>query len=112
MEYNPGVTKCADCGLSLVHQLPVESHELEYDFLFLIETLNLSDIALIQSVLKGSGIVYHLIGENFNLMRPLVSPARFYVKEDQYEDAKLLLENLNLRYLALSIPEENDPVSD
>lgn len=106
-EYNPGIQTCADCGAALISELPAESHEPDHAYPFLVETLNLSDIAVIQSVLKGSDIDYHLVGENFNLMRPLVSPARFFVRGDQLEDARNLLKELDLRYLALSMPGED-----
>ncbi|MFC1568762.1 hypothetical protein ACFL4L_00880 [bacterium] len=108
MEYNPGIHTCADCGIALVDELPKESHELEHEYSFLVETLNLSDIALIESILKGSGIKYQILGENFNLMQPLVAPAKFYVQDNQLEDAQNLLKDVNLRYMGLSSLEEDE----
>ena len=111
MEYNPGITKCADCGHDLVRKLPLISHDLKHDFIFLLETLNLSDIAIVESILKGSDIQYTITGETFNLMRPLVEPVRFYVQDNQLEDAKILLKNVDLRYMALFAPDRQDPIN-
>ncbi|MBN1781898.1 DUF2007 domain-containing protein [bacterium] len=102
-EYNPGIVTCADCHIPLVHELPVPVHELKHDFVFLVETMNLSDIALIESVLRGSGIQYRIMGENFNLYRPLVEPVQFFVQDDRLEDAQTLLSEMNLKYSGLSI---------
>jgi hypothetical protein len=109
MEYNPGITRCADCRKDLVHELPVISHDLNHDYLFLVETLNLSDIAIIESILKGSNIQYIIAGEAFNLMRPLVEPVRFYVRDNQLIDAKVLLKDVNLRYMALVASDRQEP---
>jgi len=108
MEYNPGIRICADCGVALVSELPKESHKLKHDYSFLVETMNLADIALLESVLKGSGIQYQILGENFNLMQPLVAPAKFYVQDNQLEDAKKLIQDVELRYMGVSSPDEED----
>ena len=62
-------------------------------FVELIATFNSADVALIRSLLDAESIPYHLEGENFNLVRPLVAPCRIMVEPSRLEEAKALLKD-------------------
>lgn len=68
------------------------------EFKELIRTLNQGDIAFIKSLLEAEGIEYYLHGEHFNLIRPLIEPARFMVREDQFGKAQELIKDLTISY--------------
>jgi hypothetical protein len=103
-EYKEGISKCADCDVALINNLPPEM-ELEPDFIEyenVLETYNHTDVAMIQSLLDGSGITYYADGEMFSNARPFIEPVRIMVKTDQVEMAKEVLSDLKLNYLAIS----------
>ncbi|HPB68032.1 MAG TPA: DUF2007 domain-containing protein [Candidatus Omnitrophota bacterium] len=62
----------------------------------LVRTFNQGDIALIKSLLLAEGIEYYLQGEDFNLVRPLAVPPVFMVREEQYQDAREIIQGLNI----------------
>ena len=49
---------------SLVDALPQEHRKRYVEYVSIVQTLNPSDIAMIESVLEGSGIDYFIQGEN------------------------------------------------
>ena len=100
-EYREGFTRCPDCETDLVHEIREPDHKLEKDFIELFSTMNLADIAAIRSVFDARGIVYEVIGEHFNLMRPLLEPVRFCIREDQVPVVKEILTDFNIKYMAL-----------
>jgi len=63
------------------------------EFVDLLVTFNQGDIAFIISILKANGIIYHIEGENFLAVRPLVAPARIMVDRSRLEEAKELLKD-------------------
>ena len=104
-EYEDGITECYDCQIPLVHSLsdiPKEDHELQYDYFEVASTMNLGDIALLQSVFDSENIDYQILGEAFNNVRPLLEPARFVVREDQVDIAKKLIKDMDVHLFALS----------
>jgi hypothetical protein len=103
-EYREGFTACADCGVPLVHDRPVEMvEELEYvEYEEIMRTFNPADLAVVKSLLDAEGVTYFFKGENFLMMRPLVEPAVLMVKKDETETARDLLKRLNLRYKGIS----------
>jgi len=101
-EYRKGFTKCSDCEIPLVDELPPEASpepELRPDYVnyvHLLSTCNLADIALIKSVLDGEGIVYYFQGESFTYL--MAQPTKLMVNEDDIERAKELINELELQY--------------
>ena len=101
-EYRKGFTTCADCEIPLVDELPPEpppepEQKLEYvEYMHLLSTYNLADIALIKSVLDSENITYFFQGENFAYL--LVQPTKLMVSKDDIERAKELIRDLNLNY--------------
>jgi hypothetical protein len=65
----------------------------------LLVTFNPGDVAIVKSLLDSAGIEYFASGEGFCLARPLVEPVRFLVRADQVEEARELLQDLDLNYL-------------
>jgi len=88
-EYRAGFSRCKDCDVALVDELPEEP---EPEFVDLVEVVSIADagqIPLIKSILEGEDIPYLAQGENFNLARNI--PVRFLVPREYVEDAKEVL---------------------
>ncbi len=98
-EYREGITRCADCGIDLVDELPelpTPEYE-EYDEI--LATYNPSDVALIKSVLEGEGIEYYFQGENSSsILQTMGIPAILMVRTDQAEAVRELLKDLPISY--------------
>ena len=105
-EYVEGITECADCRVPLVVERPDEKEIVISEFEMILTLFNVGDIAVIKSVLDSAQIEYVFEGENFNLVEPMVQPARLFVKSSQASMAKELLKEMNLHYWSLS-PREN-----
>ncbi len=94
-EYREGFTKCSDCKILLVEELPIEketqSTNAEYiDMEFILSTLKYTDIAFIKSIFEDREIVYYIQGENMGVT-PGGIAARVLVKKEQIDEARLLL---------------------
>ncbi len=55
--------------------------------------LRQDEIAIIKSILEGSGIVHAMQGETFGSIRQVPGAIRLMVQENQYEDALILLKD-------------------
>ena len=62
-------------------------------FVEILVTFNSGDLAFIKSLLQSGNITYHIEGENFMQLRPLVQPASIKVDATQEEEAKELLKD-------------------
>lgn len=88
-EYRAGFSRCKDCDIALVDELPAET---EAEFVELVEALSIADaglIPLIKSILDGEEIPYLAQGENFNLARNI--PVRFLVPKEYLAETRELL---------------------
>lgn len=83
-----------DAYIDLNVNPPKVFHKKNYIELF--SSLNQGDIALIKSILDDAEVDYYVFGENFLGVRPLLEPARFFVNEDQLEQAKEVLKDFQL----------------
>ena len=100
-EYRDGFTECADCGIPLVPEPPPPPPEPQYlEYEPVLATYNPGDIAVIKAVLESEGITYFFDGESFNMLRPLVQPAKLLVAKEQVQEAREVLKGLNLAYFA------------
>ena len=104
-EYVDGVSKCPDCRVALVVELPPEGNrdpqeveESDARYVPLVRTFSAKDIAFIHSVLGGTGIKYYIRGEGLTHLRPLADPAILMVDEETVEDARELLKDLPLSF--------------
>lgn len=71
-EFREGIERCDDCDVPLTPEPPPEpSHELEFDYVSIHETSDLSVIPVLKSVLEGAGIPYQTTGEDLMDLLPL-----------------------------------------
>jgi hypothetical protein len=104
-EYSQGSTTCLNCGTPLAEKIPAEPESSR--FVEILSTFNLADIAFIKSILDDSNIKYFFLDENFNALRQAVQPARLVVREDQTDDAKELLKNVDINYVVFTLATED-----
>ena len=69
-EYREGFTKCADCDVELIENLPEEIEEEELreeladeEFVEILRTRNLSDLSIIKALFDAENICYFFSGE-------------------------------------------------
>jgi hypothetical protein len=111
VEYRQGFTKCSDCGVELVAELPPEPPEAKPEFVDykeVLTTFNPADIAFIKSILNEENITYFFQGENFLRMQPLALPARLMVKTDQVDKAVEILKDIKLRFFGININDDTE----
>jgi hypothetical protein len=101
-EYVEEITECADCRVPLVAERPTAKEAERPEFEKILTIFNVGDIAVIKSVLDSAQIEYIFDGENFNLVDPMVQPARLFVRASQAAMARELLKEMNLHFWSLS----------
>jgi hypothetical protein len=101
-EYVEGIIECSDCRVPLVIERPAAKDMEQPEFEKILTIFNVGDIAVIKSVLDSAQIEYIFDGENFNLVDPMIQPARLFVKSSQAAMAKELLKEMNLHFWSLS----------
>ena len=106
-EYVEGVKECADCRLALVPDLPPPGEAPFPKYEKILTIFNVGDIAVIRSVFDAANIEYVFEGENFNLVDPMIQPARLLVNAVQVETARELLKEMTLHFWSLSIRDES-----
>lgn len=106
-EYVPGIRECADCHVPLTESPPPPLTAVEFEEV--LRTFNQGDIALIKSILDDAGIEYFFQGEIFNLVDPLIQPARLCVRKDQAGEARERLKGLNVAFLGVSVRGDEIP---
>ena len=99
-EYREGFTKCSDCNISLVDELPIDvkpkNTEVEYiDLEFILSTLKYTDVVLIKSIFEDQDITHYIQGEDMGIA-PGGIQARVLVKKEQVDEAKTLLKKVGL----------------
>ncbi len=72
------------------------------NYILLLTSLNQADIGVIKSILDDNEIDYYVNGENFLAVRPLVQPVQFFVNENQFEEAKELFKDFDLKIYGFS----------
>jgi Putative prokaryotic signal transducing protein len=88
-EYRAGFTRCSDCDVALVAELPAEEKPEFVDLVEVLSTADVGQISLIESILEAEEIPYLPQGENFNLGRNIA--VRFLVPRDYLAQAKEVL---------------------
>ena len=106
-EYVPGFTECADCHIALVAELPIDDESPSavphIDWAPLITTNYQGDIALVKSILESESITYWVQGE----FRGFSTGAIFHVDKNRLQDARELLQDLNLNPLGYSTRKDS-----
>lgn len=102
-EYRDGIYRCPDCEVSLVGELPAESHP-DADMVNVFETADVSLLPVVTSLLDAAGIVYMVQGGEALRLLPVgghgagLSPhgqgmsVNLFVEAARAEDARALLE--------------------
>jgi hypothetical protein len=99
-EYREGFSVCADCGTELVVELeskPDESENEDKNFVELLRTSQVADIAQIKGIFDAENIRYFIRGDMMLSIRPLDS-AQVMVYENDAARATELLEGIKLHY--------------
>ena len=78
------------------------------NYVELLSSLNQGDIAIIKSILDDSEIDYYVFGENFLGVDPLIQPARFFVNQNQIDEAKEVLKDFQLNIWGTSKNQDSD----
>ncbi len=99
-EYRPGFSRCADCDVDLVTELPRRS-DPKLELVKVFETGNAALIPLIESLLHEAEIEFLTKGENlqdlFGIGRvgtgfnTVLGPVQFWVRQEDEEMARRLL---------------------
>lgn len=100
---------CPDCEAFVDFNInpPMILEQKKYTEVF--SSRNQGDIALLKSFLDDSDIDYYVVGEDFLAIYPLIQPAKFYVLNDQANEAKALLNGFNTNLFGVS--RRNTPES-
>jgi hypothetical protein len=101
-ERQSGKIHCPECEVLLDFSVNPKQIIEKENYIKLLSSLNLGDIAVIKSILDDGGIDYYVFGENFLGAEPLLVPARFYVKESEVETARTLLKDFELHFFGTS----------
>jgi Putative prokaryotic signal transducing protein len=88
-EYRAGFTRCSDCDVALVAELPAEEEPEFVDLVEVLSTADVGQISLIKSILEAEEIPYLPQCENFNLGRNIA--VRFLVPRDYLAQAREIL---------------------
>lgn len=80
-----------------------KNNEDPSDYIEIINTFNLADIATIKSILIGSDIDFIVRNEYFHLAKPAIQPVRFYVRRDQVEVTKEILKDFEAHFFIADI---------
>jgi hypothetical protein len=99
-EYVEGIIECADCHVPLTTSRPPDPEPITYEDV--VATHNPGDIAIMKSMLEGSGIRFFFKTEFFNQMEPLIQPAVLAVRREDAARARELLRGLDLTFLGVS----------
>ena len=102
-EYREGFSVCVDCDSDLVDELPPEEVPEFIDYVEVMGTYNVADVALIKSILDAENITYYFNAEHFMYVRPLAETVRLMVKKDEAEKAKEVLQDLDLAIIGIDL---------
>ncbi|MBL1215689.1 MAG: hypothetical protein HND52_20145 [Ignavibacteriae bacterium] len=101
-EKEKGKVHCPECESLIDFNFTPPKVLIKDNYTEILSTLNQGDIALIKSILDDGNIDYHILGENFLGVRPLLEPARILVNDNQIDETKELLKNIELDILGVS----------
>lgn len=97
-EYREGFTRCADCDVDLVAELPPAPAQIPIEWVEVLDTYNPGDVAVLKSLLDSENITYYFQGEIFSSLAPLSQPARLMVDQQELETVNDLIKGLDLDF--------------
>lgn len=90
-EYREGFSKCSECDIELVKELPIDSVEDDNLLVDISVALQQSDIGFIKSILDAENITYKIFDESSGNLFPVPDTNRLMVaKKDQQIAMELL----------------------
>lgn len=105
-EYREGVTKCIDCDVPLMRELPAEEPEVPpvnwEDLVPVLKSYDEAELLMVRSLLEAAGIPAYMSGEAmtdiaadhlFGSPNFAGGPAELRVPADRAEDAKEVLKS-------------------
>jgi hypothetical protein len=103
-EYREGFTKCADCRVALVAEVPPEmpdSGEAQLELVTVLESNNRVELGLAKSLLAEAGIPYSVPAENILRIQTDVSPftspwTQIQVGADRADEAREIIAAMQL----------------
>lgn len=92
-EYISGIDECPECKVQLVDKLPEQSigSTQNIEYVELLRTESLPEIAFIKSLLDSAGLTYYFKGEHFSQSRFGMHPAQLMVSKEHADQARELL---------------------
>ena len=99
---------CPECGslIDFTTEPPTVINPEEY--VEITSSINQGDIGVIRSLLDDANIDYYIFGENFLVISPLLQPARAFVLQEQFEEAKNILKDVDIHIFGVSMHNEDD----
>ena len=99
---------CPECGslIDFTTEPPTVMNPEEY--VEITSSINQGDIGVIRSLLDDANIDYYIFGENFLVISPLLQPARAFVLQEQFEEAKNILKDVDIHIFGVSMHNEDD----
>jgi|SRR5208337_4320106 len=94
-EYQPGYTKCSDCDIDLVPELPPLTPPEFLEFDEVLSTNSPSDVAFLKSILDEDNITYFFQGEHVAPYVYHALPMRLMIRRDQVQRAMEILKDFN-----------------
>ena len=99
-EFRPGFSRCNDCDVDLVWELPKDAHA-DPRLVSVFESSDPSLVAVVQSLLDDADIPYEIRNPRAHGVLGTdgfsMNPTRFFVRGDDAEEARELLADL-VRY--------------
>ena len=104
-EYRVGFTRCADCDIALVEEMPPDPSPEDLELVSVLETTDSSLLPVVRSVLDAAGIEYLVQGEEalgllpFGRVGGVINPralgAIIRVPRSRQEEARALIEGVS-----------------
>lgn len=101
-EQTTGLIHCPECNSAI--NIQSEKNEIlePKEYVELLSSVNQGDIGIIKSLLDEGNIDYHLLGENFLAMEPLLQPARIFILKTQIDEVKEILKDFKPHIFGVS----------
>ncbi len=103
-----GIVHCPECESLIDFRAEPPTVFNPKEYVQITSSINQGDIGLIKSLLDDADIDYYVFGENFMIIDPLIQPARVFVREDQFEEAKQILKDVDIHIFGVSMRKEDE----
>jgi DNA-directed RNA polymerase subunit RPC12/RpoP len=97
---------CPECEVRIDYSVDPPLVEEPKNYVEIAWSLNQADISLIKSILDDTEIDYHVFGENFLSVDPLIQPARIFVLDEQTILVKDILKDFKVQIVGVSMRDD------